>query len=240
MPIVSEINPSRHSVAIVGWHDGAAGQIDSWIEKYTTYEIACFVNPSDIPINIDPSGIRRTAKQFSYPKDGMFKGRPLISSSCWATRLNELGIQNVLVISVDEHQRFEQIGEARCAGLNLINAIHPSALVLEEAILHDNVILHARAIVGYRAEVYPGVIIDTNAQIDHHNVIRDCATIDPGVVFAGNVTVDRFAVVHTGSVVINRIWIGENAVVGAGSTIIRDVPPNVTVVGSPGRIVKYH
>ena len=61
-----------------------------------------------------------------------------------------------------------------------------------------------------------------------------------GVITAGNVTIERFAVIHTGAKIINKMRVGENAAVGAGAVIIRDVPPNCTVVGVPGRVIGEH
>ena len=145
-----------------------------------------------------------------------------------------------MVTTHDPHQRFKEINQARENGLTLINAIHPTALIMEDAIIGDNVIMHARAFVGYRSEVFSGTIIDTNAQIDHHNVIKECVTLDPGVVTAGNVTIGRYTQVHTGTVIINRKRIGENSILGAGTVIIDDMPANVTVVGVPGKIIKHH
>ena len=97
---------------------------------------------------------------------------------------------------------------------------------------------HARAFIGYRAEIGAGVIINTGAQIDHHCSVRECATIDPAAILAGNVTIGRFTRVHTAAVVKNKIRIGENSVIGAGAVIIEDVPDDVTVVGVPGKIIK--
>ena len=145
-----------------------------------------------------------------------------------------------MVTTANPLKRFEEINQVRKNGLELINAIHPTALIMEDAIVEDNVIMHARAFVGYRAEVYSGTIIDSNAQVDHHSVIKNCVTIDPGVVTGGNVTIGRFTRVHTGTIIINRKRIGENSVLGAGSVIINDIPDNVTVVGIPGKIIKYH
>ncbi len=232
------IKVKKNSIAIIGWQEGGAGQIHSWIEKSGKYHIACFVNPSDEAIKINPKTIKRDATQFSYPTKNTFKDKSLINSSNWVKILQELDINKVLITTDDAYQRFKQINYARKFGMELINAIHPTAVIMEDAILHDNIILHAKAYVGYRAELYPGVILNINAQIDHQNVIKDCATIDPGVVCAGNVTVGRFTRVHTGATIINRIKIGENSIIGAGSVIIEDVPDNVTVVGVPGKIIK--
>lgn len=44
--------------------------------------------------------------------------------------------------------------------------------------------------------------------------------------------------VYTGAVVIGNIHIGDNAVIGASSVVLKDVPANCVVVGNPARIVK--
>ena len=43
--------------------------------------------------------------------------------------------------------------------------------------------------------------------------------------------------VATGAKILGSITIGENSKVGAGSVVLKDVPPNSTVVGIPGRVV---
>jgi len=229
-----------NSVAIIGCEEGTAGQIHSWLGKTGKYQIACFINPTDQPINIDSSKIFRDATQFDYPTKNSFKDKPMINSLNWIKVLKKLNIRKVLVTTSNQHQRFKEIDLAQTNGIELINAIHPTALIMEDAIVEHNVIMHAKAFVGYRAEVYSGVFIDTNAQIDHHNVIMNCVTIDPGVVTAGNVTIGEFTKVHTGTIIINRKTIGKNTILGAGSVILKNVPDNVTVAGIPGEIIKYH
>ena len=62
-----------NSVAIIGCEEGTAGQIHSWLGKTGKYQIACFINPTDQPINIDSSKIYRDATQFAYPTKTGFK-----------------------------------------------------------------------------------------------------------------------------------------------------------------------
>ncbi len=234
------IKVQDNSVAVVGWHDGGAGQVDSWLEKAHDYHVACFVNPADEPLKIDGSKIQRDSKVFSYPTEKTFKDRPLINSTDWAAIVKDLNIKNVLV-TTDEPSthRLELINTARKMGLKLINAIHPTAVIMEEAILHDNIILQANSFVGYRTELFPGTII-TSAHIDHHNVVRECASVGPGVVCAGHVTLGAFSRVHPGATIVNRIKIGQNSIVGAGTVVLKDVPDDVTVVGVPGKVIKVH
>jgi len=236
--MIKDINVQNNSVAIVGWHEGGAGQIQPWLENSLGYYVSCFINPTDEPLKIDPTKIQREVRQFSYPTSSSFKNKPLINSLKWDIVLNDLNIRKVLVTTDNQHQRSDQIRQAREGGLELISAIHPTSLVMNETILGDNIILYPRSYVGYRAELYDGVIVNVGAQIEHHNVIREYATIDPGVVFTGGVTIGRYARVHTGAKIRNGVKVGENSIVGMGAVIIKNVPDNVIVVGVPGRILR--
>ena len=53
----------------------------------------------------------------------------------------------------------------------------------------------------------------------------------PILYFAGNITA-------AGAKVLGSFTIGENSKIGAGSVVLEEVPPNSTVVGVPGRVVK--
>jgi sugar O-acyltransferase (sialic acid O-acetyltransferase NeuD family) len=240
--VPSNIHVQENSIAIAAWDEGGAGQVHSWLEQQGRYHIACFVNVSDEPVQVDIEAERkkRPARQFDYPERESFKGRPLISSLQWLDVIRDLGISKALVMCPDRHQRLQQIREADRRGIELVSAIHPTALILEDAILHENLIIFARAVIGYRTELYPGVTVNTGSIIEHHNVVRSCAIIDPGVRTAGNVLIGECAHIHTGATIIPKIRIGDNAIVGAGSVVIRDVPGNVTVAGNPARIIREH
>jgi acetyltransferase-like isoleucine patch superfamily enzyme len=51
--------------------------------------------------------------------------------------------------------------------------------------------------------------------------------------------VKRGASIGTGATILPNISIGENAIVGAGSVITRDVPANAVVAGNPARVLRY-
>jgi acetyltransferase-like isoleucine patch superfamily enzyme len=50
--------------------------------------------------------------------------------------------------------------------------------------------------------------------------------------------VKRGASIGSGSTILSEIVIGENAIVGAGSVVTRDVPPNTIVAGNPAKILR--
>jgi acetyltransferase-like isoleucine patch superfamily enzyme len=45
--------------------------------------------------------------------------------------------------------------------------------------------------------------------------------------------------IGSGATILSNISIGENAIVGAGSVVTKDVPPNSIVVGNPAKVLRY-
>ncbi len=223
-------------IAIVGWEEGAAGLVQSWAAEIG-YAVDCFVHPDDTAPVVDRAAALqgRDASQFATPENGSFKQRPLIAAADWPAALRARGLHHALVAISDNAQRLAEMAKAAAAGIELISALHPSVLVLPDAIIGRNVIAHARAVIGYRAEIGDGVILNTGAQVDHHCVLRAGCSLGPAAVLAGNITVGARAQIHTGAVVKNRQRIGADAVIGAGAVVIRDMPEAVTVVGVPAK-----
>lgn len=103
-------------------------------------------------------------------------------------------------------------------------------------------------------EIHPGAQIGRGFFIDHGNgviigettVIGDNVTLYQGVTLGGtgkeqgkrHPTVGDNVMISTGAKVLGSFTIGENSKIGAGSVVLKEVPPNSTVVGVPGRVVK--
>jgi acetyltransferase-like isoleucine patch superfamily enzyme len=51
--------------------------------------------------------------------------------------------------------------------------------------------------------------------------------------------VKRGASIGSGATILSELTIGENAIVGAGSVVTRDVPPNAIVAGNPAKVLRY-
>ena len=83
-----------------------------------------------------------------------------------------------------------------------------------------------------------GVIVNTNAIIEHECYLGSFCHVAPGVVLAGNVKIGKRSFIGANSVIKQGITIGNDVTIGAGSVILNDVPNNVTVVGNPGKIIK--
>jgi sugar O-acyltransferase (sialic acid O-acetyltransferase NeuD family) len=118
-------------------------------------------------------------------------------------------------------------------GLNLINAIHPSAVISSSVQMGEGVMIAARATINPLARIGKGVICNTSSSIDHECVIGDFAHIGPGAVLCGNVKVGEGTFVGANAVIRQGITIGKNAMIGAGTVVVKDVPDNATVIGNP-------
>lgn len=123
-------------------------------------------------------------------------------------------------------------------GLELINAIHPSANIAHNVTLGRNVVISAGALVCAHCQIADSVILNTGCIVDHESMIGTAAHICPGAKLAGRVTVQSGAFVGIGATVLQGLRIGHEAVIGGGAVVINDVEPMSTVVGVPAREVR--
>jgi serine O-acetyltransferase len=102
-------------------------------------------------------------------------------------------------------------------------------------------------------EIHPGAKIGRRFFIDHGSgviigetaEIGDDVTLYQGVTLGGtgkekgkrHPTIGNRVMISAGAKILGSITIGDNAKVGAGAVVLREVPPNTTVVGVPGRVV---
>jgi sugar O-acyltransferase (sialic acid O-acetyltransferase NeuD family) len=123
-------------------------------------------------------------------------------------------------------------------GIQLVNAIHPSADLAGNVGLGRNVVAAAGALVCAHCQIGDSAILNTGCIVDHETMIGTAAHICPGARLAGRVTVEAGAFVGIGATVVQSVRIGYEAIVGAGAVVIDDVDPMATVVGVPARPIK--
>ena len=103
-------------------------------------------------------------------------------------------------------------------------------------------------------EIHPGAQIGKGLFIDHGSgviigettIIGDNVTLYQGVTLGGtgketgkrHPTLKDNVMVSCGAKLLGSFTVGENSKIGAGAVVLEEVPPNCTVVGVPGRVVK--
>ena len=97
------------------------------------------------------------------------------------------------------------------------------------------------------AQIGKGIFIDhgTGVVIGETCEIGDYVTLYQGVTLGGtgketgkrHPTIGNNVLIASGAKILGSIKIGDNVKIGANSVVLKEVPPNSTVVGIPGRIV---
>lgn len=126
------------------------------------------------------------------------------------------------------------------------------AMIREGNVIGDNVSIGTNAVVERDSSIGSGARIHSNAFIAEYTVLEEGAWVGPGVVTTNaphpksprakevmkGPYIQKNAKIGANATLLPFITIGENALVGAGSVVVDDVPRNAVVAGNPARVIK--
>jgi len=167
---------------------------------------------------------------------------PVLGEEAVLAELANNGRFNAVAVAIgDNHTRKLVMGRLRSELPRTVSfpaIVHPSAVIGSRALIGDGSVLLAGAVIGPGARVGECCIVNTRASLDHHGVLRDYASLAPGVTTGGDVVIGEGSAVSIGATVLHGRSIGDWSVVGAGATVIEDVPDGVVAYGTPARVVR--
>jgi UDP-perosamine 4-acetyltransferase len=123
-------------------------------------------------------------------------------------------------------------------GLEIVNAVHPGAIVMAGVEMGTGNLICAGAVVVTGTRLGDSIVLNTGATIDHDCEVKTGAYMAPGVHTAGRVVIGGSAFIGIGASIGPGVRVGERSVVGAGSVLLSDIPPDVLAFGTPARVVR--
>ena len=165
-------------------------------------------------------------------------GVPVLEGDDHLARLRAEGYSRAFVALGSNRLRAKLGSVAVALGYELVNAVHPHAVVSPTARIGVGIAIMAGAVINAEATIGDLAIVNTGATVDHDCVVGASAHIAPQTALAGCVTVGDGAFLGAGVRVIPGMAIGGGATVGSGAVVISDIGQGVTAVGIPARDIK--
>ena len=124
--------------------------------------------------------------------------------------------------------------------------------VIWETLIHPGVIMSRHVEIGKGTVITAGCVISNNAVIGNHclinlitsvghdTTIEDYVSVMPGCNLSGFTRLMEGCFLGTGVQTIPKKTVGRYSTVGAGATVVKDIPDYCTAIGSPANPIKYH
>ncbi len=173
-----------------------------------------------------------------YGKPGeIINGKPVLGGMDWLA--GKAGkVLGVLAVGLPHVRRkFVKIAQDEY-GIEFTNVIHPTAEISPSASIGVGVVMASHCILTPQAQVKSFTQLNMHSIVAHDSIMGDYSTLAMGVHVPGNICVEEGCYLGSGVSMVPPLKIGRWSVVGAGSVLLKDVPPNSVVVGNPGKVVK--
>jgi len=150
--------------------------------------------------------------------------------------------QLISVAIANPKLRKKIVNKCQSEGFQFTDIVSKHSIIYDENEIGQGIILCANTMITSNTKIGKHFHCNIYSYVEHDCVIGDFVTFAPRVSCNGRVIIDDFAYIGTGAMFKQGVQgkplrVGEGAVIGMGAVVTKDVPPNVTVVGNPARII---
>lgn len=141
-----------------------------------------------------------------------------------------------LVCSIsDSRSRHEIVSGLEKSKNTFVTLIHPDIDLSSTVSIGEGSIICEGVKFTVNIDIGNQVIIYHNSVICHDSKVGDFTSILPSVNISGNVSLEGFNLIGTGSQIIQNLKIGKHSIIGAGAVVTKDVEMSIVVAGIPAK-----
>ncbi len=133
-------------------------------------------------------------------------------------------------------QRAELVAECKRLGYTLISYVCSKATVWGDLTIGDNCFVFENNVIQPFAKIGTDTILWSGNHIGHDSTIGDHCFVSSHVVVSGHAKVGDYCFLGVNSTLRDGVTVGAESVIGAGATVLKDVPPGSVVKGTPGEL----
>jgi sugar O-acyltransferase (sialic acid O-acetyltransferase NeuD family) len=189
------------------------------------------------------NGKSSTYRMLGYLDDDTSKhGRtlcdyPVLGGLDWVVKCGEERLCVALGVG-EPRVKYEFVQRIKDLGVEFPTLVHPNVEMSRHVELADGVAIGAGNVLTVDITIGAYTWLNLDCTVGHDARIGSYTQLNPSTNISGNATVGDGVEFGTGAIVIPGVTVGDGAVIGAAACVVRDVPPNVTVVGLPAKPIK--
>ncbi len=131
--------------------------------------------------------------------------------------------------------REEVVTHLLAQGARFVNLVHQTAVVASRLKEDSGLIIAPFVFISTNVQVGTGVIFNVASSVGHDAKIGNFTTLSGHCDVTGNVVLGSRVFMGSHACIIPGRVVGDNALIGAGSAVMRNVPAGVTVIGVPAK-----
>ncbi len=226
-------------IAIFGVLDSLTGRLVELLNRLGTYEICFFISVNELPkIDTQYEHSVRPHHRTEFPMGNSIFGAQIFIGDGYIEKINESQIESCFVLEDNQVLRSQITETLNKAGVKTLSYIDPSTVLGGKNQLGPGTINFPNCYLGYKTDTQVGSIIQPGTLIEHHSVVGNFVNINPRLTTGGFVKIEDFAQINIAVDISNRVVVGSQSIIGAGSLVLENCDPQSLYYGRPATFVK--